>query len=68
MSVVNVLKEEDYDFEEPEDKNLVGAGGKEVWTFEAVEKGTTEVRLEYSQPWEGGEKAEWTYIMTVTVE
>ena len=68
MSVENVLKEEDYDFEEPENKNLVGAGGKEVWTFEAVEKGTTDVRMEYSQPWEGGLKKEWTYTMTVTVE
>ena len=68
MSVENVLKEEDYDFEEPEDKNLVGASGKEVWTFEAVSKGTTEVRMEYSRPWEGGEKAEWTYTMTVNVE
>jgi len=68
MSVENVIKEEDYDFEEPEDKNLVGASGKEVWTFEAVSKGTTEVRMEYSRPWEGGEKAEWTYTMTVNVE
>jgi len=68
MSVENVLKEEDYDFEEPENKNLVGAGGKEVWTFEAVEKGTTDVRMEYSQPWEGGLKKEWTYTMTVIVK
>ena len=68
MSVENVIKEEDYDFEEPEDKNLVGASGKEVWTFEAVSKGTTEVRMEYSRPWEGGEKAEWTYTMTVNIE
>ncbi|MFC1983334.1 protease inhibitor I42 family protein [Chloroflexota bacterium] len=68
MSNENVLAEEDYDFEEPEDKSLVGAAGKEVWTFEAVNKGTTEIRLEYSRPWEGGEKAEWTYTMNVTVE
>ena len=59
MSVENVLKEEDYDFEEP---------GIEVWTFEAVGKGKTELRLEYSRPWQGGEKAEWTYTMNVTVE
>ena len=63
-----VLKEEDHDFEEPEGKGLVGAAGKEIWTFEAVEKGTTEVRMEYSRPWEGGEQAEWTYTFTVTVE
>ena len=63
-----VLKEEDHDFEEAEDEGLVGAAGKEVWTFEAIEKGTTEVRMEYSRPWEGGEKTEWTYTMYVTVE
>ena len=67
MSNENVLKEEDYDFEEPTG-NVPGASGIEVWTFEAVEKGTTEVRMEYSQPWEGGLKAEWTYTITVTVE
>jgi len=63
-----VLKEEDHDFEEPQDENLVGGAGKEVWTFEAVEQGTTELRMEYSRPWEGGEKEEWIYTMIVTVE
>ena len=67
MSNANVLKEEDYDFEEPK-SNVPGASGIEVWTFEAVEKGTTEVRMEYSQPWEGGLKKEWTYTITVTVD
>ena len=63
----NVLKEEDHDFEQPEG-DVPGAAGKEFWIFRAVEKGKTEVRMEYSQPWEGGLKAEWTYTMTVTVE
>ena len=53
-------------FEEPEG-NMLGAAGVEIWTFEAVEKGTTEIQMEYSQPWEGGLKAEWTYTMTVIV-
>ena len=62
-----VLKEEDYDFEEP-DEDIIGADGMEVWTFEAIEKGTTEIRMEYSRPWEGGEKSEWTYTLYITVE
>ena len=66
-TVKNVLKEEDHDFEEPKE-DVPGAAGIEVWTFEAAEKGTTEVRLVYSQSWEGVEKEEWTYTMTVTVE
>ena len=67
VSNKNILKEEDYDFEEPKG-DVLGAAGIEVWTFEAVDRGRTKVHLEYSRPWEGGEKAEWTYTMTVTVE
>lgn len=63
----NILKEEDRDFEEPK-SNVVGASGKDVWTFEATEKGSTEIHMEYSRNWEGGEKAEWEYTFTVKVE
>lgn len=64
----NVLREEDRDFEEAEDEGVVGAAGKDLWTFEAIEKGTTEVSMEYSQPWDGGIKAEWTFELTVVVK
>jgi predicted secreted protein len=67
VTVENVLKEEDRDFEEPEG-DIPGAAGIEIWTFEAVETGTTEVQMEYSQPSEGGVKSKWTYNVTVTVE
>jgi len=67
MNVDNVIKEEGYDFEEP-DSNVVGASGKEIWTFEAIEKGTTVIDMQYSQPWDGGIKGEWTYRINVTVE
>ena len=67
MTVENVVKEEDHDFEEP-GGDVTGAAGKELWTFEAIEIGATEVRMEYSQPWEGGLKSEWTYILYITVE
>ena len=63
-----VLEEKEYKFVEPEDEGIVGASGKEAWTFEAIDKGTTEIRMEYTRPWEGGEQGEWTYTMTVTVE
>ena len=63
-----VLQEEDRDFVEAEDEDVVGASGKQLWTFEAIDKGTAEVSMEYSQPWDGGIKAEWTYSMTVTVK
>lgn len=61
------VKEEDHDFEEP-DGDIAGAPGTEVWTFEGTEKGTAVISMEYSQPWEGGMKKEWTYQMTIKVE
>lgn len=30
----------------------VGSGGKEIWTFKAVAKGTTKICLKYARPWE----------------
>jgi inhibitor of cysteine peptidase len=67
MSGDNAIKEEDHDFEEP-NGDVVGASGTEVWTFEGTAEGTTVVLMEYSQPWEGGIKKEWTYRMNITVK
>ena len=61
------VKEEDHDFAEP-DSSAPGTPGKETWTFEGVESGTAEISMEYSQPWEGGTKQEWTYTVTIKVE
>ena len=63
-----VLEQADHEFVAPEAKGMVGAAGKEIWTFEAVGKGTSTISMEYSRPWEGGEKAEWTFNLTVIVE
>ena len=67
MSGDDVLKEEDHDYEEPKE-GLMGASGMDVWTFEATEKGTSQVIMKYGRPWEGGEKATWTYTINVTVK
>jgi inhibitor of cysteine peptidase len=48
--------------------NMLGAAGAEQWTFEAVNIGITTIHLEYSRPWEGGEKGVWTFYLTVTVK
>ena len=52
----------------PENKELVGVPGKEIWTFKALKKGTSTISMDYSRPWEGGEKGEWTFNLTVVVE
>ena len=64
----DVLEETDHKFVPAEGEGVVEASGQEIWTFHAVEKGTAEVRMEYSRPWEGGEQKEWTFIFTATVE
>ena len=67
MSGDTALKEEDHDFDPPEGGAL-GAAGKETWTFEAIEKGSTTINMEYSQLWQGGTKGEWTYTVDVVVK
>ena len=56
------------EYKPPEAKNIVGGAGKEIWTFKALKKGATEVSMQYGRPWEGGEKEEWTFTVTVTVK
>ena len=67
MSGDEAIMEEDHDFEAPE-VDMPGAPGKETWTFEGIREGTTVISMEYSQPWEGGMKGEWTYTINVVVE
>jgi inhibitor of cysteine peptidase len=63
-----LIQQVEHKFVAPEGEGLVGAPGNEVWTFEALEKGTTTIAMEYSRPWEGGEKGVWTFVLTVAVE
>ena len=64
----NVLKQTDHKYEPPDEENIVGGAGQEVWTFKALNKGTATVSMEYSRPGEGGEKGHWTFVATITVE
>jgi predicted secreted protein len=52
----------------PPEEDTPEAAGEEVWTFKALKAGSTEVSMEYSQPGEGGEKAEWTFKLVVVVK
>ena len=61
------VKEEDYDYHAP-DSDIPGAPGKETWTFEGLNEGTTEIIMAYSQPWDGGIKEEWSYKISVVVK
>jgi inhibitor of cysteine peptidase len=68
ISGQSVLTETNHQFVGPEDENLVGAGGEDVWTFQALKKGTSTISIAYSRPWEGGEKGVWTFTAVVTVK
>ncbi len=48
--------------------DIIGAPTTEVWAFKALKKGQTSVAMEYSRPWEGGEKGDWTFQLTVVVK
>ena len=54
-------------FLEPQ-TTLVGAAGKDVWTFDAKAAGTTTIKMSYGRPWEGGEKNAFTLTINVTVK
>jgi len=45
-----------------------GSAGEEVWTFKAITTGNSAISVEYSRPWDGGEKGTWTYKLNVTVK
>jgi inhibitor of cysteine peptidase len=67
LSNPEVLEQTSYEYVEPTSKE-VGASGTEKYTLKALKAGTCTVSLEYSRPWEGGEKAEWTCILNITVK
>jgi inhibitor of cysteine peptidase len=68
MQNPGILKQLDHKYLEPEQNGNVGAFGKEVWIFQTLKAGTTEISMNYSQPWEGGEKEKWTFVATIQVE
>lgn len=47
---------------------VLGASRTETWTFKALKAGQTTVTMQYGRPWEGGEKAARTFILTVVVK
>ena len=70
ISDTTVLKQENHEFfgRESELTPPPGTPGQEVWTFKALKQGSSTIYLEYSRPWEGGEKGEWTLTVNVLVK
>ena len=63
-----VIYQTEHNFVPPEDAGVVGASGKDVWGFKSRNRGTSTLIFEYSRPWEGGEKNEWTFTLTLVIK
>ena len=64
-----VLEQTGHEFIAPANgSKMVGVPGTEVWTFKALQPGKSTIYIEYSQPWQGGQKAAWTYKLNVIVK
>ena len=64
ISDTAVLQKTDSKYEAP-NSGLVGAGGKEVWTFKTLKDGKATITMSYGQPWAGGQKGARTFTLTV---
>lgn len=70
-TVVKLLEQR---FEAPKPKvemnrgPVTGAPGKELWTFKALKKGLSRIQMEYSRPWEGGEKGVKKFVLQIIVK
>ncbi len=51
----------------PNQSEVVGASGKDIWTFKATKKGLATVLMTYVRPSEGVEN-EWTFKANITIE
>lgn len=63
----SVVEQVSQQFVEPS-SDMIGAAGKQVWTFKALKAGTTTISMDYSRDWEGGEKGTWTFKLNATVK
>ena len=70
ISDQTVLQETGHKFVSPESEPPPppGTPGQEVWTFQTLKKGTSTISIDYSRPWEGGEKGTWKFSLTMIVE
>ncbi len=68
ISDTSVINQADHSFVTPTATEVVGAPGTDVWVFDSLKAGSAVIKLSYSRPWEGGEQAEYTLTVNVTVK
>lgn len=67
-SVIAKAGDTEYINPTPTDPPLMGQGGQEVWTFEALAAGTATISMKYIRTWETEAEPAETFEITVTVE
>jgi len=67
ISAQNILKQTYHKFTPPE-TGKVGTSGSAEWGIQILKEGNSTLIWEYSRPWDGGEKAEWSVTATVTAK
>ena len=67
ISDTSIVEQTSHTYNAPT-SDKVGASGQEKYVFHGISSGVATVKLEYSQPWDGGEKAVRTVTLTITVK
>ena len=65
-SIVSVTSPEFMEYKK--DKELVGAGGYEIFTIKAIAKGKTDIILNYERPWEEGVEPLEIFEITISID
>ena len=68
ISDTDVMMQISHKFEPPENTGMVGAAGKETWTFKALKSGSAITNMTYSQPWGDSEQDAWVFHLSVVVQ
>ena len=68
ISDQTVLKLVNQRFKPPESGAASGSNGQEIWSFKALGKGTSNIFMEYRQPWQKQFPPENTFDLTVIVK
>jgi len=66
----SVLQEASHEYVPPETSGtpVLGKGGEEVWVFNALKEGKSNISMEYKQPWEADAEPAETFDLTVVVK
>jgi inhibitor of cysteine peptidase len=68
ISNTSIIAQKSYNYVEPEDTELMGAPGTDVWVFDAKAAGSATITFSYSRSWEEGTPATYTLTVNVTVK